>query len=99
MLLVGVVITLPYRQALAGTQVKQQLSTSIQAGPSASLSDNATPKAIFPCVAGKIAWLTDKAALLHKRLADVQDHIAFRNTVYYEATRTGFDSELVFSVI
>ncbi|MFC3279505.1 lytic transglycosylase domain-containing protein [Xanthomonas fragariae] len=97
-LLVGTAIALPCN-ALAGTQVEEQLSTSVRAGLSASLSDKTTPAPIFPSVAAKTAWLTDKATLLAKRMPAVQDRIAFLNTVYYEAMRAGLDPELVLAVI
>ncbi|MDG5826883.1 lytic transglycosylase domain-containing protein (plasmid) [Xylella fastidiosa subsp. pauca] len=98
-LLVGVAIALPCRLTLAGAQVEEQLSTSVRAGLSASLSDKAAPESIFPSVVAKTAWLTNKAALLAKRMPDVQYRIAFLKTVYYEATRAGLDPELVLGVI
>ncbi|RBL11923.1 transglycosylase SLT domain-containing protein [Xanthomonas oryzae] len=97
-LLVGAAITLPCN-ALAGTQAEEHLSNSVRAGLSASLSDKTTPAPIFPSVAARTAWLTDKATLLAKRMPAVQDRIAFLNTVYYEAMRAGLDPELVLAVI
>ncbi|ENG0237313.1 transglycosylase SLT domain-containing protein [Burkholderia multivorans] len=98
-LLAGAVLALPCRFAVAGAQVEEQLSASVRAGLSASLSDLAAPEPIFPSVAAKTAWLTGKAELLAKRMPDVQDRIAFLKTVYYEATRAGLDPELVLGVI
>ena len=98
-LLAGAVLALPCRFAVAGAQVEEQLSASVRAGLSASLSDLAAPEPIFPSVAAKTAWLTGKAELLAKRMPDVQDRFAFLKTVYYEATRAGLDPELVLGVI
>jgi len=89
----------PFRVAVAGAQQEEQLSVSVRAGLSAALSDQASPEPIFPSVAAKTAWLTDKAMLLQKRMPDIGDRIAFLKTVYYEATRAGLDPELVLGVI
>jgi soluble lytic murein transglycosylase-like protein len=94
--LMGVV---PFRVAVAGAQQEEQLSVSVRAGLSASLSDQASPEPIFPSVAAKTAWLTDKAMLLQRRMPDIGDRIAYLKTVYYEATRAGLDPELVLGVI
>lgn len=98
-LLIGATFALPCRLAFAGAQAEEQLSASVQAGLSASLSDQAAPEPIFPSVAAKTAWLTDRAALLAKRMPEIEDRVTFLKTVYYEATRAGLDPELVLGLI
>lgn len=98
-LLIGTSLALPCSLAFAGAQAEEQLSASVQAGLSASLSDQAAPEPIFPSVAAKTAWLTDRAALLAKRMPEIEDRITFLKTVYYEATRAGLDPELVLGLI
>lgn len=44
-------------------------------------------------------WLTDLAALLTKRMPEIEDRVAFLKTVYYEATRAGLDPELALGLI
>jgi soluble lytic murein transglycosylase-like protein len=89
----------PFRVAVAGAQQEQQLSASVQAGLSSALSDQSSPEPVFPSVAAKTAWLTDKAVLLQRRMPEIADRIAFLKTVYYEATRAGLDPELVLGII
>ncbi|MEB0014531.1 transglycosylase SLT domain-containing protein [Glaciimonas sp. Cout2] len=98
-LLICGTVALPCHLAFAGAQTEEQLSASIQAGLSASLSDQAAPEPIFPSEAAKTTWLTDRAALLAKRMPEIEDRITFLKTVYYEATRAGLDPELVLGLI
>jgi soluble lytic murein transglycosylase-like protein len=93
------IAAVPFRVAVAGAQQEQQLSASVQAGLSSALSDQASPEPVFPSVAAKTAWLTDKAVLLQRRMPEIADRIAFLKTVYYEATRAGLDPELVLGII
>ncbi|OTP75397.1 lytic transglycosylase domain-containing protein [Caballeronia sordidicola] len=89
----------PFRLAVAGAQQEQLLSASVQAGLSSALSDQASPEPVFPSVAAKTAWLTDKAVLLQRRMPEIADRVAFLKTVYYEATRAGLDPEMVLGLI
>jgi len=98
-LVIGAALALPCRLAFAGAQAEEQLSASVRAGLSASLSDQAAPEPIFPSVAAKTAWLSDRAALLAKRMPEIEDRVTFLKTVYYEATRAGLDPELVLGLI
>lgn len=98
-LLAAVSLALPCRLALAGAQAEEQLSAGVQSGLSSSLSDQAAPEPVFPSIAAKTAWLTDRAALLAKRMPEIEDRVAFLKTVYYEATRAGLDPELVLGLI
>ena len=98
-LVIGAALALPCRLTFAGAQAEEQLSASVRTGLSASLSDQAAPEPIFPSVAAKTAWLSDRAALLAKRMPEIEDRVTFLKTVYYEATRAGLDPELVLGLI
>ena len=98
-LIIGAVLALPCRLVFGGTQTEEQLSASVRAGLSASLSDRAAPEPLFPSVAAKTAWLSDRIGLLARRIPEIEDRMTFLKTVYYEATRAGLDPELILGLI
>ncbi|GAB4057181.1 transglycosylase SLT domain-containing protein [Uliginosibacterium sediminicola] len=85
--------------ALAGAQVEEQLSNSVQASLHKSISDLASPEPLFPSEAEKQRWLGEMSARLTRRLPDPRDRIEILKTVYYEAQRAGLDPQLVLGVI
>jgi soluble lytic murein transglycosylase-like protein len=85
--------------AFAGAQAEERMSASVRVGLSAALADSAAPEPTFPSVPAKINWLTERTALLAKRMPEIDDRVMFLKTVHYEATRAGLDPEMVLGLI
>ncbi|MDZ4203128.1 MAG: lytic transglycosylase domain-containing protein [Gallionella sp.] len=85
--------------ASAGAQKEVDLSASVRAVMHRSVSDQATPKLIFPNEAEGKAWLSEMSQRLQKRMPDEASRLDFLRTVHYEATRAGLDPHLVLGLI
>src|ERR1700760_665166 len=75
--------------AMAGGQVEEAPSASVQASMQKAISDAASPEPIFSSEEEKLRWLTEMSPRLAKRLPDTRDRVEFLKTVYYEAQRAG----------
>jgi soluble lytic murein transglycosylase-like protein len=85
--------------ALAGAQVEEALSASVQASLHRAVSDFPAAKLLFPTAAEGDAWLAEMARRLEPKMPDWPTRRDFLITVQYEATRAGLDPQLVLGLI
>lgn len=84
--------------ALAGAQVYEPLSASVQAAMSHAVSDQAVETRLTQTSAAK-AWLAEMSRRLAKRVPDQEYRDDLLASVYYEASRAGLDPEMVMGLI
>ena len=87
------------RVAVAGAQVEEELSASVQASLQAAISDLAAPRLVFDSEIEASAWLNEMSARLATKIPDATTRVDFLKTVHYEASRAGLDPQLVLGVI
>lgn len=97
--LVASLLLLAPAAALAGAQLYEPLSASVQAALHKAVSDQAVPYLAFEDEAEARAWLTTMSARLAKRMPDQTAREEFLVTVHYEAKRAGLDPQLVLGLI
>ena len=85
--------------ALAGNQMYEPLSASVQAALNRSISDQATPFLAFTTEDEARRWLTSMSHRLAKRIPDRVQREEFLVTVHYEAKRAGLDPQMVLGLI
>ena len=85
--------------ALAGAQIYEPLSASVQAALSRSIADQAPPKSSFRNPLEAADWLTEMSQRLAKRLPNRESRLEFLRAVHYESTRAGLDPQLVLGLI
>jgi soluble lytic murein transglycosylase-like protein len=85
--------------ALAGNQMYEPLSASVQAALNKSISDHATPFLAFTTEDEARRWLTAMSHRLAKRVPDRVQREEFLVTVHYEAKRAGLDPQMVLGLI
>ena len=86
-------------EALAGAQVEEALSASVQNSLHRAVSDFPAPHLTFATEGEGRAWLADMASRLAKKMPDWPTRRDFLITVQYEATRAGLDPQLVLGLI
>jgi soluble lytic murein transglycosylase-like protein len=84
--------------ALAGAQIYEPLSASVQAAMSKAISDQAVQTTLTQTPSAQ-AWLSEMSRRLAKRLPDREYRDDLLATVYYEASRAGLDPEMVMGLI
>ncbi len=77
----------------------EQLAATTQIGIFSEISDHPVSYAEFTAVASNITWLMTMSRRIEKFIPDQLEREDFLRTVYYEATRSGLDPQLVLSVI
>ena len=92
------ILALPLR-ALAGAQVYEPLSASVQATLSEAVSDQAVPLLAFDTEREPRAWLAAMSHRLARRMPDRRGREEFLVTVHYEAKRAGLDPQMVLGLI
>ena len=97
--LTGALVALLSQCALAGNQIYEPLSASVQAALHAAISDQATPFLAFDTVQEARAWLGAMSKKLERRMPDRRAREEFLVTVHYEAKRAGLDPQLVLGLI
>jgi soluble lytic murein transglycosylase-like protein len=85
--------------ALAGAQVEEALSASVQNSLHRAVSDFPAPRLMFATEGEGRAWLADMASRLAKKIPDWPTRRDFLITVQYEASRAGLDPQLVLGLI
>jgi soluble lytic murein transglycosylase-like protein len=85
--------------ALAGNQMYEPLSASVQAALNRSISDQATPFLAFTTEDEARRWLSAMSHRLAKRMPDRVQREEFLVTVHYEAKRAGLDPQMVLGLI
>jgi soluble lytic murein transglycosylase-like protein len=85
--------------ALAGAQVEEALSASVQNSLHRAVSDFPAPRLMFATEGEGRAWLADMGSRLAKKIPDWPTRRDFLITVQYEASRAGLDPQLVLGLI
>jgi soluble lytic murein transglycosylase-like protein len=85
--------------ALAGNQMYEPLSASVQAALNRSISDQATPFLAFTTEHEARRWLSAMSHRLARRMPDRVQREEFLVTVHYEAKRAGLDPQMVLGLI
>lgn len=85
--------------ALAGAQIYEPLSASVQASLHKAVADSASPKLAFHNAAEGEAWLDSMSKRLERRIPDAEQRREFLTSVHYEATRAGLDAQMVLGLI
>lgn len=85
--------------ALAGAQLYEPLSASVQTALSRAVSDQAPPTTAFGDSVEADDWLTEMSTRLEKRIPDRAARLELLRAVHYEATRAGLDPQLVLGLI
>jgi len=85
--------------AVAGAQVYEPLSASVQAVLHKAISDYAAPYLAFATEAEARRWLAAMSKRLARRIPDRATREEFLVTVHYEAKRAGLDPQLVLALI
>jgi soluble lytic murein transglycosylase-like protein len=84
--------------AMAGAQLYEPLSASVQAAMSHAISDQAVETTLTETPTAR-AWLAEMSRRLARRLPDREYREDLLTTVYYEASRAGLDPEMVMGLI
>ncbi|MEO8159430.1 MAG: lytic transglycosylase domain-containing protein [Betaproteobacteria bacterium] len=92
-------LALPAGPAVAGAQVEEVLSASVQASLQAAISDRAAPRLVFDSVSEGNAWMMEMSARLASKIPDSTARTDFLRTVHYEASRAGLDPQIVLGLI
>jgi len=98
-LLFAACVALLPRHALAGAQVEESLSESVQASLQAAISDRAAPRLVFDSEAEGNAWMTEMSVRLASKIPDSTTRTDFLRSVHYEASRAGLDPQIVLGLI
>ena len=85
--------------AIAGNQLYEPLSASVQSQMQSTVSDQATPFLAFDTVEDARVWLDAMSKKLERRIPDKRTRDELLVTVHYEATRAGLDPQLVLGLI
>lgn len=85
--------------AVAGNQMYEPLSASVQAALNKAISDQAVPYLAFNTKEEARSWVDAMSKRLAKRMPDRVAREEFLVTVHYEAKRAGLDPQLVLALI
>jgi len=85
--------------ALAGAQVYEPLSASVQAALYKSVADTASPRMAFKDQQEAESWLATMGQRLERAFPDAEQRRDFLVTVHYEASRAGLDPQMVLGLI
>ncbi len=85
--------------SFAGGQKEEPLSNSVKALMQKSISDRVAPRLIFASEAEAQTWLYDMSGRLKYRIPNDNYRIEFLQSVQYEASRAGLDTQLVLGLI
>ena len=86
-------------QALAGTQLYEPLTASVQSALQKSVSDSRPQVSSFKTPMGAADWLTEMSRRLEKRIPAREYRIELLRSIHYEATRAGLDPQMVLGLI
>jgi soluble lytic murein transglycosylase-like protein len=90
------------RPACAGSQAEEPLAWSVRSALSAAVADSAPPKATFPDIEARLAylrWLGAMSDRLKRREAEPLRRVEFLETLWYESRRAGLEPALVLGLV
>jgi soluble lytic murein transglycosylase-like protein len=98
-LIVAALLGLSAPAVLAGAQIYEPLSASVQAALQKTVSDSRPPVSSFKTPLEAADWLGEMSRRLEKRIPDRNYRIDLLRSVHYEATRAGLEPELVLGLM
>lgn len=97
--LFGLLLALVPALAYGGAQIYEPLSAAVQANLRNAVSDEASPRLVYPSEAEGPAWLAAMSQRLERRIPDTTTRLNLLKTVNYEASRAGLDPQVVLGLI
>ncbi|MEP7138155.1 MAG: lytic transglycosylase domain-containing protein [Caldimonas sp.] len=88
--------------ALAGRQAEEPLADAVRSALSAAIADSAPPKPSFASIDARLAylrWLGAMSDRLRRKETDLVTRVAFLQTLWYEAKRSGLEPALMLGLV
>jgi len=89
----------PFSPVLAGTQLYEPLSASVQTALSRAVSDTAPSSTAFNDAIDAVDWLAQMSSRLEKKIPEREARLELLRAVHYEATRAGLDPQMVLGLV
>ncbi len=102
LLLSGLGLSSPWREAQAGAQVEEPLANAVRSALYAAVADSAPPKPSFDNMDQRLKylrWLGAVSERLKKRNTEHLSRVDFLEAVWYESKRKGLEPALVLGLI
>ena len=102
LLLSGLGLSSPWREAQAGAQVEEPLANAVRSALYAAVADSAPPKPSFDNMDERLKylrWLGAVSERLKKRNTEHLTRVDFLEAVWYESKRKGLEPALVLGLI
>ncbi len=97
--LIAILLFLNATGALAGAQIYEPLSASVQAALHKAVSDTRPPSTSFSNPLDAVEWLAEMSPRLEKRIPNREYRLDLLRSIHYEATRAGLDPQLVLGLM
>jgi len=98
-LLIAILLLLEASAAIAGAQIYEPLSASVQAALHKAVSDSRPPTTSFSNPLDAVEWLAEMSPRLEKRIPNREYRLDLLRSIHYEATRAGLDPQLVLGLM
>lgn len=98
-LLIAILMLLEASAAIAGAQIYEPLSASVQAALHKAVSDSRPPTTSFSNPLDAVEWLAEMSPRLEKRIPNREYRLDLLRSIHYEATRAGLDPQLVLGLM
>ena len=102
LLVSGLAVLAPTREARAGAQVEEPLANAVRSALHAAVTDSAPPKPSFDNMDERLKylrWLGSVSERLRKRTTEHMTRVDFLQAVWYESKRKGLEPALVLGLI
>ena len=102
LLLAGMGLSSPWREAQAGAQLEEPLANAVRSALYAAVADSAPPKPSFDNMDQRLQylrWLGAVSERLKKRNTEHLSRVDFLEAVWYESKRKGLEPALVLGLI
>ena len=97
--LIAILLFLNATGALAGAQIYEPLSASVQAALHKAVSDTRPPSTSFSNPLDAVEWLAEMSPRLERRIPNREYRLDLLRSIHYEATRAGLDPQLVLGLM
>ena len=98
-LLIAILMLLEASAAIAGAQIYEPLSASVQAALHKAVSDSRPPTTSFSNPLDAVEWLAEMSPRLERRIPNREYRLDLLRSIHYEATRAGLDPQLVLGLM
>ena len=97
--LIAILLLLNASGAIAGAQIHEPLSASVQAALHKAVSDTRPPTTSFSNPLDAVEWLAEMSPRLERRIPNREYRLDLLRSIHYEATRAGLDPQLVLGLM